>query len=349
MRRSTRHHSSLSDRTGHGVVALINCVVGLFIGGLVTTATVMASIVVTATPAGAHTGAGPTNEEVRLLAVEPSVDGLDLTVRAGGMAVLDNRTGDEVVVLGGQDEPFLRLIDGKVWENRLAPTTYTTRSLQGDQPPDFADASAAPEWVPRDGGVARWHDHRLHNMGSAASGTFDWQIDLLVAGSPVAATGELEVLDAPAAWPWWLVGVGVFAAGVLAGRLVGTRRHLAVVLATASVAGVVVAVGAGWLLLGVVASLVALAAVAVTIRPGPAGLWSAIAAAALGLMAATELSDLGYANLAVTVPDALYRLSVVAAVGLSAAAAVVALASVGRVRTAPPDTRSTSAEAPLVS
>jgi hypothetical protein len=342
MRRSTRHHSSVADRAGHRVVALL-------VGCLATTVTVIASIVVTATPADAHTGAGPTNEEVRLLAVEPSVDGLDLTVRAGGTAVLDNRTGDEVVVLGAQDEPFLRLVDGEVWENRLAPTTYTTRSLEGEQPPDFADPSAAPEWVPRDGDVARWHDHRLHNMGGAVSGTFDWQIDLVVAGSPVAATGELEVLDAPAAWPWWLAGVGVFAAGLLAGRLVGTRRHLAVVLGLASVVGVVVAIGAGWLLLGVVAALVALAAAAVTIRPGPAALWSGMAAAALGLMAATELSDLGYANLAVIVPDVFYRFSVVAAVGVSAAAAVVALTSVGRVRTAPPATRSASPGAPLVS
>ena len=112
--------------------------------------------------------------------------------------------GREVVVLGYEEEPYLRFLgDGTVQVNQRSPATYLNEDRFAEvELPAQADAEAPPEW--RD--VAAhdtydWHDHRIHYMGegtppqvsdeSVESKVFDWEVPMLVDGKPAQVTGTL--------------------------------------------------------------------------------------------------------------------------------------------------------------
>jgi hypothetical protein len=286
--------------------------------------------VAVAGPAAAHGPGGPTNERARVTSIEPEVDGLIVRLGSHGLFEVENDTGEEVIVLGYAGEPYLRLGDGEVSENTRSPSTYLNRSLQGGAVPEEADEDAPPDWdVVGEGEGARWYDHRLHRMGTLAPTESRWQVDLLVDGRPVAVRGELVTVDAPARWPWWLLGVGVAVGSVVLYRRLPDRRRtlLGLTLASAFVVQVV-AVGAGgpvaW-----VAVLGSLAAAGLLWRdpvdwvPGLAG----VLVAAAGLI---ELGDLAYDDLVVEVADPLYRAGVVVSIGLGVGLAVASLDLVRR-------------------
>jgi hypothetical protein len=128
----------------------------------------LVTLAATAAPAAAHGvgGVRPTNYETRVLSVRPAVAGI--TVRAadlGDRLEVENRTDHDIVVLGYEDEPYLRVGPDGVSENRRSPSTYVNRTRRGNSPvPDSADSDARPEWRRvSDEPVARWHDHRAHD------------------------------------------------------------------------------------------------------------------------------------------------------------------------------------------
>src|SRR5438552_3023202 len=129
----------------------------------------------TTAPADAHTVAGvqPTNYRSEIVAVTPSVAGLHLRLLDLGRRIeLVNRTSTEVVVLGYQGEPFLRVGPAGVFENRRSPSLYQNRPLPFGAStttlPRQADAAAAPTWHRISSGqVVRWRDRRTRWEGKA--------------------------------------------------------------------------------------------------------------------------------------------------------------------------------------
>lgn len=128
-------------------------------------------LVALATPAAAHSAAGgaeASNFKTRLSDVRPTVTGVDFEVIENGNRLqLTNTAPEDLVVLGYQQEPYLRVGPDGVFENRRSPATYLNQDRQATTPvPGSADPEAEPEWEKvSDGHVARWHDHRVHWMG----------------------------------------------------------------------------------------------------------------------------------------------------------------------------------------
>lgn len=213
----------------------------------------VAAVLLGASPAAAHTGddGGPTNYRTVIERVRPHPSGLSVrSVDLSSQVELRNRTGRTVVVLGYEDEPYLR-IDGRgVFVNRRSPAAYLNTTRDGKtEVPAAADASARPRWERIGGGTtARWHDHRSHWMASDDPPAVrndpgrshvvlrDWEIPLRVGDRPVMVTGDLVWSPGPSLVPFGL------AAGVLAAALVGAflrfRRRQQVLLGIAAIVAV---------------------------------------------------------------------------------------------------------------
>lgn len=173
-----------------------------------------------AAPADAHgiEGVESTNYRTRITRIAPERGGLVVrVVEAGSRLELVNNTDEEVVVIGYQDEPYLRIApDGGVFVNERSPATYINADRDGTlQPPPDADPSAPPKWERIDDGVvARWHDHRAHWMGTrdAPAVRSDpserhvviprWEVPLDVRGERVLVIGDLTWIPGPSGLPW---------------------------------------------------------------------------------------------------------------------------------------------------
>ena len=187
-------------------------------------------------PATAHAvsnGVTASNYRTNVLGISPAVPGLEIrAVDIGNQLQLVNRTGQQVVVLGYQLEPYLRIGPNSVEENQRAPSTFANRSATPPQqiPPEF-DAKAAPQWRRISSGtVATWHDHRAHWSGRSdppavrqAPGQRhvvqpSWQIPVKVGDRTVIVSGNIVWVPGPSPWPWvaaavLLIGAVLFACG----------------------------------------------------------------------------------------------------------------------------------------
>lgn len=187
---------------------------------------------VTAPAASAHSvsGVSATNFRTELHDVAPEVPGLTVRViETGSRFELENRSGEEVTVFGYSKEPYLRVGPGGVFENTRSPATYLNRSRRGIlAPPTNADPSAEPEWRKVSSEpVARWHDHRIHWMGSQDPPAVrrdpgrrhvvipDWMVEIRRGATTVAARGDLVWVPGPNPFPWLLVAL-LLAVGVVA-------------------------------------------------------------------------------------------------------------------------------------
>ena len=267
------------------------------------------------------------NYRTTITSVTPPVSGLTVrTIEAGGRLELANRTERTIEVLG---------YDGKPW----VPV-----------PP---------------GGVARWHDHRVHWMDDdpppavAADPTRtqrirDWVVPLRAGASTMEVRGTLDWLPPPAAGTWWaLCLVGAAALAGLAGRSLAAGR---IALAVAALAGGAVGVsyavareldagttGAGGLLRGLLAGqtwpvltcLAAVAAAAYAIRRRPSADFALALAGACLLISAGLPHATVFSRSVAPVPwDGAWARAAVAAVitagaGLTAAG-VLRIRAVGR-------------------
>lgn len=207
-------------------------------GVVVLVATV--AVAATAAPASAHgTGPGPSDYRSAVVAVQPATPGVTVRVReAGNVVELVNRSGDDVVVYGYENEPYLRVGPAGVFENRRSPSRY--RNATPEQvPPAAARRDAPPEWVRRSSGtVVRWHDHRTHGgagIGGAVRAV-PWSLRLSVDGRDAVVVGERAYVPGPSPWP------SLAAAAVLAGAIitVGVRRPRGWALVLAATLGTAV-------------------------------------------------------------------------------------------------------------
>lgn len=328
-----------------------------------TVAATFAVVVTTALPAEAHTvsGAGATNYRTTLTGVAPAVPGITVRlVENGSRLELTNHTATEAVVLGYENEPYLRVGPEGVFENVRSPATYLNVSRTGREAPPTADAKAAPEWRRLSGGrTARWHDHRIHWMSPdrppavrADPGHYHlidaWTVPFTVAGQRVTVSGTLAWVPGPSPMPWRALAVAAFAVVVLAGR---RRRVATVAAATALLVAVDVvhtlglaAENAGpWTVaakyvvttsgVAVLAWVVGVASLALTRRrPDDAMYLAAFTGASVALLGGVfDLSTLGASTPPFALPAALARLCVALSLGLGLGiVAVVAQASLRR-------------------
>jgi hypothetical protein len=197
-------------------------------------------LVAAAPPAGAHVRAREaSNFDSRILET-PDIEGVEWRVYAGGALVGVTNHGDaELVVLGYEGEPFLRVGPGGVFENRNSPATYLNADRYGDVAvPPRADPAAAPQWAQVSRGpTATWHDHRMHWMSDRLPATVragrdrrqlvqPWTLPALHEGREVELVGELWWVPAAPAWPWLLAALAL-TLPILAGVRVRHRGRAA--------------------------------------------------------------------------------------------------------------------------
>lgn len=193
-----------------------------------------AVIVLLAVPADAHgrTGhAGPWHSEI--VAVAP-IDGVRWGIHGNDEQLwVVNESGRDLVVLGYDEEPYLRVGPEGVFVNRRSPATYRNRSRSdAGALPDVVDPAADPDWRRVSGGTAHaWFDHRIHwdepelpRPVAAAPArqqvVAEWVVPFRFGGGRLPVFGELSWIPQPAGWPWLALGA---AAGALA--LAGLRRR----------------------------------------------------------------------------------------------------------------------------
>ena len=191
-------------------------------------------VLVNAAPAAAHTVGGEhaTNYRTRVRVVVPAVRGIALrAIEHGDRLQLTNATARDVVVLGYDGEPYLRVGPRGVFENTRSPATYLNRTRLGtDTPPKSADPSASPEWRRVSGGTtARWHDHRAHWMSTTEPPPVQrapqdphliqrFTITLHTGGEVLRGRGDVWWVPPPSPWPWVALALGFGVAIVVLAR-----------------------------------------------------------------------------------------------------------------------------------
>jgi hypothetical protein len=198
----------------------------------ITVVTALIWLVALASPASAHTvsGVGATNWQTTLGTISPAVPGLTIKVVETGSRLELTNHGPEVVVLGYEQEPYLRVGPHGVFENVLSPATYLNCSRNGCPVSSVANPQAPPQWKQISSGpTVRWHDHRIHWMGTQlppdvrrAPGQVHqrppWTVTLKQGATLITVTGHLTWVPGPSPLPWLLLAllllVGAAAVGV---------------------------------------------------------------------------------------------------------------------------------------
>jgi hypothetical protein len=161
--------------------------------------------------AAAHGGGGALGFRSKVTRITPAVSGLSVTVLDyDDRLELRNETGDALVVLGYQGEPYLAFRGGRVYRNTRSPATYLNDDRFGRVAlPKQADPKAPPAWEevsPRE--EFDWHDHRIHWMSQtlppkvqAAKNdphhVFDWTVPARLDGKPLTIAGTLDYEPPP--------------------------------------------------------------------------------------------------------------------------------------------------------
>ena len=275
----------------------------------------LAAVVVVAPPAGADSlgGAEPTNYQTRVLEVRPALEGVSVeVVDAGTRLRLHNRSRREVVVLGHQAEPWLRVGPGQsvTWHDHRA-------HWEADQSPDQVRRSPS----------------------SAQVAVPEWIVELRTGRRLAEVVGEVRWVPGPSPLPW-LAGAALLAMAVVAASR--GRRWLGVLVAAVTLVVTLdlVQLAGAWLgarpplaakllSLGASAAGWALAGLAVRQllrRRLESGLFQLLLAAGL-LTVVSGLGDLGFllrSQLASSLPDWTVRAGVTAKLGLGAGAVTAA-------------------------
>lgn len=212
----------------------------------------------------AHGGGGTVaaDDDARVVAL-PGGSALQARILDGDQRLwLHVASGHQVVVLGDDGRPFLRLSSRGVDVDEHAPAAYAAGLGRG------LPSASTPDWHHLAGGSSfAWHEPRLLPPAVAAhGGRHVWRIGVVLDGRKGAIAGTTRAVSAPSPWPW----LGLLAAGTLAialaMRLAEPRREL---------------VGAVLAVVGVVATAASLAAVAATSPQSAAWLQGAGAVAAV--------------------------------------------------------------------
>jgi hypothetical protein len=313
----------------------------------------------TASPAAAHAGgaAEPTNYRSRLLTITPSRPGVQARLLDLGQRVrLENHTDTDVIVLGYDNEPYLRVGPDGVFENRRSPTLYRNRTAADgsqEEAPASADVSAPPEWHrTSDARSVTWPDDRAKPPSSEPAEVkaqrdethvvSQWSIPLQHGSTAVTMQGLLVWVPGSTVWPWVVAVAGLAVLVIVAGRtpwwgqllsaatalLVATDAVHAVALASADGRGAgesfVRLVSNGYL--SMAAWVAGVAAIVGLQRRREGGL---LAACFCGVVIAvmsglTDLPSLTRSQLPGDLPVAFVRFSVAVAIGMGTGLVVAA-------------------------
>jgi hypothetical protein len=178
----------------------------------------------------------------QLRGTRPAVSGLELEVSGGDRFLrMRNETGKQVIVMGYEDEPYLRFLPNEiVEENTRSPSKYANEDRYALTPlPPQANSDAPPKWKPvsKDGSY-RWFDHRIHSMEKGTppqvkdkdvrTKIFDWRVPMTIGTAQVNALGTLEWVPEESSSSSTGLIVGLAAAGAIAlaalAFLLGRRR-----------------------------------------------------------------------------------------------------------------------------
>jgi hypothetical protein len=312
------------------------------------------SVLAAAEPAGAHGVAGiqPSNFATRVLAVVPAAPGIHVQADdLGNKLQLDNHTGRDVVVLGYDNEPYLRVGPAGVFENVRSPAVYLNRTRTGNVPvPASADPHAPPQWHQTGvGTTVRWHDHRAHWLAATNPPQVQrdpgsrhliqrWTVTLVADRTRIQVHGDVVWVPGPSPWIWLAVALGFALAVVvlaatrlgrpavaasLAVLIVGETAHVFGSWAATTVAGSTKLAASAYALGGIaVAALAFVWVVRRGVHPAApllllAGLFLALAG---GL---ADVTALYRSQLPTTLPVTLARLEIAATIGLGAGIAIV--------------------------
>jgi hypothetical protein len=204
----------------------------------------LVAAILVAAPAPARADpATPTNYLSEVTSFDPPTGSVHAEIRGGDAFLhVEIEPGTEVVVLGYEGEPYLRIDpEGLVW-NYLNDDRFAQINV-----PPSADAGATPAWTQvGDGGQYGWHDHRTHWMPpdppigvdqETVTHIQDWTVVLAIRFEPSASVlmivgglsalivGSAQTLASPLGLGGevlaWLPGFLVLVAGV-----VSIRRRL---------------------------------------------------------------------------------------------------------------------------
>jgi len=171
------------------------------------------ALLVLAPPALAHEG-NP-NFLSQVDRITPQTDGVSIEVlNRDDRMLLHNTSGEDVVILGYDGEPYARLrADGTVEVNTDSEAYYLNDDRFGDvEIPAGVDGKGPPRWKE----VSRtsrfeWHDHRFHWMAqgtppqvkdeSVRTKVFDWSVPIEVDGRRGAISGTLFWTPLPGGGP----------------------------------------------------------------------------------------------------------------------------------------------------
>ncbi len=313
-------------------------------------------VLLAASPASAHGvgGVQPTNYRTTVAPIAPAVRGVELrSVDLGNALELHNDSSHDVIVLGYDGEPYLRVGPRGVYENTHSPAMYLNKSASTlpQTLPATADAKAAPVWRKLSSSTtARWHDHRAHWMGTSDPPAVDrargsvhvvqrFTIRLRVDGRAASARGLVEWVPGTSPWPWVALSVALLAGGVAIARTRRWARWTGVALAVLMVAEAVHIVGvwgattqSQWSDLAQSAYSIAgiglgvLALERLLRRGGYAGAPLTLCAGLFVGIAGglADVTTLSHSQLPTTLPHWLTRLAVATVLGLGGAVATIA-------------------------
>ncbi len=191
-------------------------------------------------PASAHSASNTpsSNFHARVTNIVPRSTRFSIqVVEATSRVELTWRSGEELAVPGYDNEPYLRVGPDGVFENQVSSATYLNRDRQGatslpantgpDQPPVWKRVGS--------GSTVRWHDHRVHWMGSTippiVAGNRNrphqiqtWTIPIIQGSIRHNVAGVLTWVPGPSPLPYLGVA-GIIASGSLLVAIAIRRRH----------------------------------------------------------------------------------------------------------------------------
>jgi hypothetical protein len=173
----------------------------------------LAALLAPAPAALAHDG-NP-NFLSEITGITPATDGITIDVlNRDDRMLIHNTSGEDVLILGYDDEPYARLLaDGTVEVNTDSEAYYLNDDRFANvKVPAGVDGKGEPQWkeLSRNGRF-EWHDHRFHWMGqgtppqvkdeSVETKVFDWSVPIEVGGERGAITGTLSWTPLPGGGP----------------------------------------------------------------------------------------------------------------------------------------------------
>ena len=292
-------------------------------------------------PAAAD-AARPGDVRSEVTGVSPSSQGIHVEI-LGGDSFLHLRVdpGTSVVVIGYEDEPYLRVQpDGTVQVNDRSPARWLNEKRLADvQVPASADPTAPPDWrTIGHGGSVSWHDHRTHWMAATKPNppVREWSVPLRVDDRAVTVEGRYAYVTPPPTWLWWGVGAVI----ALLTTVVAWARvaRAAFIVAPAGALAVVVGLALWRVPGGMSAGATAVVLGLIAVAGAAAGWWARrrsscgafIAASGAALVAYTvpRVGVLEHSVLITQLPALVDRLSVAAAFGAGVAALGLGLRAV---------------------